>query len=142
MGANVACSSCEENVLAILGFSRHDVQEGEGGELESVVQTWKAKIGMTIKIDALISLKSKVATRRPLFHKFRFRLDQSRHAHFARSIAEIKGVHVPNIHISVTAKEKRTISSDLKIRPDKTEIISTCKTHPRLSASVCFVPES
>ena len=50
MGANVACSSGEENVLAILGLSRHNVQEGEGGELESVVQTWKGKIGMP-KID-------------------------------------------------------------------------------------------
>jgi hypothetical protein len=37
VGANVACSSREENVLAILGFSRHDVQEAEGDELESVV---------------------------------------------------------------------------------------------------------
>ena len=53
MGANVACSSREENVLAILGFSRHDVQEGEGDELESLLEMWKGKIGMTIKIDAL-----------------------------------------------------------------------------------------
>ena len=57
VGAKVACSSREENVLAILAFSRHDVQEGEGDELESVVETWKGKIGMTIKIDALNSLK-------------------------------------------------------------------------------------
>jgi hypothetical protein len=34
MGANVACSTGEENVLAIFGFSGHDVQEVECGELE------------------------------------------------------------------------------------------------------------
>jgi len=45
VGANVASSSREENVLAILRFSRHDVQEDEGYELESVVETWKGKKG-------------------------------------------------------------------------------------------------
>ena len=51
---------------------------------------------MTIKI-ALLFLE--VATRRPLFQQFGFRLDQSQHAHFARSIAEIKGVHVKYIQL-------------------------------------------
>jgi hypothetical protein len=104
------------------------------------VQTWKAKIGMRIKIDALIFLE--VATRRPLFHKFGFHLDQSQHAHFARSIAEIKRSSSANYIFQCLLQKKRGHSPRIsRFVPTKVSSLDTSAA-PRLSASVSFVPES